>query len=84
MIYPSDFIQQLKERAGHRCECERGDCHPTDGRCVETLVDEPGEGRWLPVRTGERITFPPVALDHIALCGRCAVPRTGRPAALTA
>lgn len=83
MNYPYDFTQQLKEKAGHRCECERGQCHPSQGRCGEALIDGPGEGRWLPVRTGERITFPPLALDHIALCGRCAVPRTVRPMSLS-
>lgn len=78
MNYPPDFIKQLKERAGARCECERGGCHTSQGRCSETLTEDPGgQARWSPVLTGERLTFPPLALDYIALCGTCAVPRVG-------
>lgn len=76
MIYPPDFLAQLKERAGDRCECERGDCHQTRGRCNERLRDEPAS--WTPVLTGEHLTFPPVPSQYIALCAPCAVPRNAR------
>jgi hypothetical protein len=76
MNYPPDFVKELKDRAEHRCECERRECHQTPGRCTQELVDAPAPDRWSPVRTGERLTFPPVALDYIALCATCAVPRT--------
>ena len=79
MNYPPDFIQQLRQRAGDRCECERGECHQTPGRCIERLMEEPGGlARWSPVLTGEHLTFPPVPSNYIALCGPCAVPRTGK------
>lgn len=78
MNYPADFLKQIKDRAGDRCECERSDCHEAPGRCVARLKDEEGKPRWSPVLTGERLTFPPVASDYIALCGVCAVPRTGK------
>jgi hypothetical protein len=79
MIYPPDFMAQLKERAGDRCECERGDCHPSPGRCAERLRDElGGPPQWVPVLTGEHLTFPPVPSQHIALCAPCAVPRNAR------
>jgi len=81
MNYPTEFILQLKERSGNRCECERRECHEAQGRCGETLVEEPGgPGRWTPVFTGDRLTFPPAASNYIALCGPCAVPRTGKRA----
>ncbi|MBX7184568.1 MAG: hypothetical protein K1Y01_05415 [Vicinamibacteria bacterium] len=78
MNYPADFLKQIKDRAGDRCECERSDCHEAPGRCAARLKDEEGKPRWTPVLTGERLTFPPVASDYIALCGVCAVPRTGK------
>jgi len=79
MNYPSDFLQELKQRSGDRCECERSECHPGSGRCSEKLTEEgTGAPRWTPVLTGERLTFPPVAMNYIALCGTCAVPRTGK------
>jgi hypothetical protein len=78
MNYPSDFLKQGKDRAGDRCECERSDCHQGPGRCNARLNEEPGKAHWTPVLTGERLTFPPVASDYIALCGTCAVPRTGK------
>lgn len=80
MNYPAEFIHQLKERSGARCECERRECHETQGRCSAVLADDPAEGKWTPVFTGERLTLPPAALDYMALCARCAVPRTGKRA----
>ena len=77
MNYPSDFIRDLKGRASDRCECERGTCHPSPGRCSRPLIEGPMEGRWLPVKTGDRVTFPPEAPDFIALCDPCIAPRTG-------
>ena len=75
MNYPEDFISDIKKRAGDRCECERNTCHQTQGRCGEMLLAPDGLAAWSPVRTGERVTFPPVASDYIALCAHCAVPR---------
>ena len=75
MNYPVDFISSIRERSGNRCECERRECHEAQGRCVEMLVEPDGLARWKPVRSGERITFPPVPSDYIALCNACAVPR---------
>ena len=78
MNYPATFIQELKKRASDRCECERSECHQGPGRCGAKLVDEPAPTAWMPVLTGERLTFPPVPNDYIALCGACSVPRTGK------
>jgi hypothetical protein len=79
MNYPPEFLQELKQRSGDRCECERSECHPGPGRCGEKLAEDPaGAARWSPVLTGERLTFPPVASNYIALCATCAVPRTGK------
>ena len=75
MHYPPDFLHELKDRAANRCECERVECHQAQGRCREMLSGEPDPLRWTPVMTGERITFPPVVSNYIALCGTCAVPR---------
>ena len=84
MNYPPDFKSELKQRAGDRCECERSDCHQGQGRCSEALLEEPGGlTRWSPILTGEQITFPPVASNYIALCGPCAVPRTGKRSSQT-
>ena len=75
MNYPPEFLEDLKARAESQCECERSECHQAQGRCRESLVGEPDPLGWSPVMTGERITFPPVAMNYIALCGTCAVPR---------
>ena len=75
MNYPADFISSIKERASEMCECERRECHQAQGRCTEKLLEPDGVPRWTPVRSGERITFPPVPSDYIALCSVCAVPR---------
>lgn len=77
MNFPPDFVRELKERAGNVCECGRADCHPGSGRCHAELIEGPMEGRWLPVATGDQITFPPRAVNYIALCVPCIVPRTG-------
>ncbi len=76
MNYPPEFIHELKARADHRCECERGECHGAPGRCLAPLVDLPDEpARWSPVPTGDQMTFPPVASNYIALCIPCVKPR---------
>ena len=80
MIYSPDFIRELKERSGGRCECERRECHEAQGRCSASLEGAPAEERWTPVFTGARLTLPPAPLDYMALCARCAVPRTGKRA----
>ncbi len=77
MKYPADFVKELKDRSNATCECERGTCHPSPGRCSENLAGEPGGEHWAAVMTGDRITFPPVAMNYIALCRHCAVPRAG-------
>lgn len=77
MNYPADFINELKTRSGSRCECERRDCHGAEGRCRAGLLEEGGIARWTPVLTGERLTFPPIASNYIALCAPCSVPRAG-------
>jgi hypothetical protein len=77
MIYSPEFVHELKERSGNRCECERGNCHAAVGRCITELTDTPGEGRWEPIMTGDHITYPPIAANHIALCDPCIAPRTG-------
>jgi len=78
MNYTADFINELRNRSGSRCECERRECHPAEGRCTADLLEEPGIARWTPVFTGDRMTFPPEPSNYIALCGTCAVPRTGK------
>ncbi len=74
MNHTPEFLAELKNRAGDRCECERNECHGESGRCGVKLTDEPGRA-WSAVFTGESMTFPPVAQNHIALCAPCAVPR---------
>lgn len=75
MNFPAEFIQQLKERAENRCECGRSGCHQSSERCFQPLIGEPGASRWSPIFTGESPSFPPVAVNYIALCSQCAKPR---------
>ena len=77
MNYPPEFLNELKERASNRCECERNECHGAPGRCGGKLDDGSGTS-WSPVFTGDHMTFPPVATNYIALCAPCAVPRARR------
>src|SRR6187431_1192327 len=60
MIYPPEFLTELKERAASRCECERSECHGAPGRCGGRLDDSAGTS-WSPVFTGDHMTFAPVA-----------------------
>ena len=76
MNFPEGFVAGLKQRAGDRCECERSECHGTPNRCGQSLVGMPDEQtRWMPVPTGEGVTFPPLISNYIALCLPCVKPR---------
>lgn len=73
MEHETAFIQDVKERAAGRCQCERPDCHLAEERCAELLAEDDTEkARWSPIRVTGNEAYPPDAADYVAVCGSCA------------